>query len=105
MGLANGAALAAAAEGPLRAALADESSAVRVAAARALDRAGHTESALPVLLAALNDETASTRLWAITVLDELDARARPALAAIQAAAKNSSDEYIVRVAKAALQDM
>lgn len=105
MGLANNSSKAAAAEAPLRAVLTDKSSAVRVAAARALDRAGHADLALPVLIAALNDEPASTRLWAILTLDEMDDRARPALSAIQAAVDLTSDQYVVRVAKAALREM
>jgi uncharacterized sulfatase len=104
MGLGNDPALAATAEAALRSALSDMSPAVRVAAARAMDRAGHTEAALPILTAALDDERASTALWAITVLDEMDERARPALSTIRSAASDSANEYVMRVAKAALHE-
>jgi uncharacterized sulfatase len=104
-GLGNSSSLAAEAEVPLRRALEDESIAVRVAAARALDRAGHTDEALPILIAALHDEHASTRLFAITVLDEMDERARPAIDAIRSAARRQTDEYAKRVANAALREL
>jgi uncharacterized sulfatase len=105
MGLGNTASLSDETAASLRRALNDKSMAVRVAVARALDRAGHTDEALPVLTAALNDPTASARLWAITVLDEMDERARPALEAIRAAARRRSDEYVMRVAIAALREL
>jgi uncharacterized sulfatase len=105
IGIGNNASLAADATNPLQRALGDDSVAVRVAAARALDRAGHTDEALPVLTAALNDPHASTRLWAITVVDEMDERARPALDMIRAAARRQSDEYVARVANAALREL
>jgi uncharacterized sulfatase len=105
MGLGNTASLSDETAASLRRALNDKSVAVRVAVARALDRAGHTDEALPVLIAALKDANASTRLWAITVLDEMDERARPALEAIRAAARRRSDEYVMRVAIAALREL
>jgi uncharacterized sulfatase len=105
MGLGNDASLARAAEKQLQSVLSDKSPAVRVAAARALDRASQTREALPALTAAVNDKNASTALWAITVLDEMDERARPALAVIQAAADNHANEYVARVAKAALRQL
>jgi uncharacterized sulfatase len=87
----------------LKKALNDDSTAVRVAAARALDRAGLTELAVPILVAALQDDIGSTRLWAITVLDEMDERARPALDAIRETAKRKQpNSYIKNVANAAL---
>jgi uncharacterized sulfatase len=105
MGLGNNPSLTVESADALRQALDDETTVVRVAAARALDRAGATEEALPVLMAALDDEIASTRLWAVTVLDEMDERARPAIEAIRAAARRPYDEYVVRVAKAALGEI
>ncbi len=105
MGLGNDAKVAAKATGALQHALDDDSTAVRVAVARALDRAGHTDQALPVLTAALRDDNGSTRLWAITVLDEMDQRARPAADAIRAATKNQSNKYVERVAATAIREL
>jgi uncharacterized sulfatase len=105
MGLGNDGSVAVGAVAALRQAAEDEAMVVRVAAARALDRAGHTSEALPVLTAALNDRTPSTRLWAITVLDEMDARARPVIDVIRAAASRQADEYVMRVARAALREL
>lgn len=89
----------------IREALKDESRPVRIAAARALDRLGHTDEALPVLVEALTNDNEYTRLWAITVLDEMDDRARPALDAIRAATKNQPNKYITGVAQKALTDL
>ena len=87
----------------LRAALADEAGVVRVAAARGLCRADLAEEALPVLIAELKSGNEGVRLSAMTVLDELGEGARPALAAIEEAAKDESHGYTVRVAKHTLQ--
>ena len=98
MGLGNNPDIARKAVKTLQHALDDDSTAVRVAAARALDHAGHTEQALPVLTAALNDPTGATRLWAITALDEMDERARPALDAIRTTLKSKQpNNYIKNV--------
>ncbi len=105
IGLGNDEAVAVQAVDPLQRALADDSTAVRVAAARALDRAGHTDQALPVLTAALKDDIGSNRLWAITVLDEMDERARPAIDAIRAATKNQPNNYVQRVGLTALAEL
>jgi hypothetical protein len=70
-----------------------------------VDRAGYTQSALPILIAALNDNNASTALWAISALDDMDQRALPALSEIKAAANNPKNEYVMRVAKAALREL
>jgi uncharacterized sulfatase len=105
MGLGNEPARAKEAESTLRGALSDKSVVVRVAVARALDRAGHTDAALPVLSKALGDKNPATALWAMSVLDEMDERARPALPVIQAAASDQANEYVMRVAKAALREL
>jgi HEAT repeat protein len=105
MGLGNDALRAKRAVPLLRGALSDKSMVVRVAVARAIDRAGDTDAALPILTSALNHENPSTALWAISVLDEMDAQARPALSEIQAAANQRANEYVMRVAKAALGDL
>ena len=91
--------------GSLQHALDDDSTAVRVAVARALDRAGHTDQALPILTAALKDDNGSTRLWAITVLDEMDERARPAIDAIREATEKQPNNYVQRVAQTALEEL
>jgi uncharacterized sulfatase len=105
MGLGNEPARAKEAESTLRGALSDKSVVVRVAVARALDRAGHTDAALTVLSKALGDKNPATALWAMSVLDEMDERARPALPVIQAAAGEQANEYVMRVAKAALREL
>jgi HEAT repeat protein len=89
----------------LQHALGDDAVPVRVAAARALDRAGYPDQALPILTAALKDDTGTTRLWAITVLDEMDERARPAIDAIRQATKNQSNNYVERVAQTAVSQL
>ncbi|MEM9656869.1 MAG: sulfatase-like hydrolase/transferase [Planctomycetota bacterium] len=83
----------------------DASTAVRVMAARAADRIDRTEEALSVLTAALDDDNHSTRLWAVTVLDEMDERASPALEGIRGATKNQRNNYVQRVAQTALDQM
>ncbi len=105
MGLGNDKHVATTALGSLQHALDDDSTAVRVAVARALDRAGHTDQALPILTAALKDENGSTRLWAITLLDEMDERARPAIDAIREATEEQPNNYVQRVAQTALEEL
>jgi uncharacterized sulfatase len=105
MGLGNDTARARGAESALRGALSDKSMVVRVAVARALDRAGDPDAALPILTSALSDTNPATALWATSVLDEMDERARPALPAIRAAANNPANEYVMRVSKAALREL
>jgi uncharacterized sulfatase len=105
IGLGNAPALSRKAVADLRQTLTDPSTAVRVAAARALDLAGHTEQALPVLTEALMDDIGANRLWAITVLDEMDERARPAIEEIRAATTGQANNYVERVAKTALAEL
>ena len=105
MGLGNDKHVATTALGSLQHALDDDSTAVRVAAARALDRAGHTDQALPILTAALRDENGSTRLWAITVLDEMDERARSGHRCDTEATEEQPNNYVQRVAQTALEDL
>jgi uncharacterized sulfatase len=89
------------AEVALRKALADASPVVRVAAARALARLGRPAAALPVLTAALKHDNEWVRHAAVEALDEMGAKARPALAALKAATKDSNG-YVVRVARHAV---
>jgi hypothetical protein len=70
----------------LRKALADPAPEPRIAAAEALANLGDDAAALPVLRAALRDDSAFVRLAALNVLDRLGPRARPALPAVRAAA-------------------
>ncbi len=105
MGLGNDPAVAKQTLDSLQKALGDESPAVQVAAARAVDRAGHTDQALPVLTSALKGDNGSTRLWAITVLDEMDERARPVIDAIKQATEKQPNKYVQRVAQTALEQL
>jgi arylsulfatase A-like enzyme len=68
----------------LRAALSDTSPAVRIEAAAALARAGAGEAALPVLVAALRDESLAPGLHAARALELLGPRAAPVRPALQA---------------------
>ena len=69
----------------LREALTDSAPGVRVEAAEALALCGGLEEALPVLIQALQHESALIRLRAINVLDRLGPKAKPALPAIRKA--------------------
>lgn len=105
MGLGNDPKVAVKAVGALQHLLDDESDAVRVAAARALDRAGHTDQAIPILVAAVTDPEGLAQLWAITVLDEMDERAQPAVDTIGQISKKPIGplgNYVKNVANAAL---
>ncbi|NUQ62767.1 MAG: sulfatase-like hydrolase/transferase [Pirellulales bacterium] len=91
---------AAAAEGPLRAAIKDASPDVRIAAAEALCRLGRVEEALPVLIAELRHKTPYIRLRTMNVLDRLGVSARPALPAIREAAlpnAGPAGDYLARM--------
>jgi uncharacterized sulfatase len=105
MGLGNDPAIAQHSLPALQKAMKDDSTAVQVAAARAVDRAGRTEQALPVLTRALKVDNGSTRLWAITVLDEMDQRARPVIDAIRQATEKQPNNYVPRVAQTALEQL
>lgn len=83
----------------------DDSPAVRIAAARALCRMGHTDPALHVLATQLSGDNEWARLEAAIVLDELDEVARPELEALQAALVDQPNKYIVRVANKAVNDL
>jgi len=84
----------------LRKAAQDECPDVRVPAAEALANAGQLNDALPVLTAALQDDSAVIRLRALNVLDQLGAAARPALPAVRQAAmptKGHVEDYVARM--------
>ena len=84
----------------LLAATQDESPEVRVLAAEALAHVGRLPEALPVLIAALQHDSAVIRLRALNVLDQLGPAARPALQAIQQAkpqAKGHVQDYVGRM--------
>lgn len=93
---------AAAAEEALWKALQDSSSMVRVAAARALWKAGKAEAALPVLTAELKSGEQWVRLHAAIVLDEMGSVARSAIGPLQDALKDEND-YVRRVAMHAVE--
>ncbi|MEW4563510.1 sulfatase-like hydrolase/transferase [Bremerella sp. JC770] len=92
------------------AALADESSAVRTAAARALCRMGMPEEALPVLVKEMTTGQQWERLQAAIVLDEIDEQARPVIQQMKQGLKyqkgfNSDGKYRVRVTNRALNEL
>ena len=74
------------AKSALESALHDTSPVVRIAAAEALCNLGQVETILPVLIEGLAHTTPYVRLRAMNALDRLGDKARPALAAIPAAA-------------------
>jgi uncharacterized sulfatase len=88
----------------LRAALADPSPIVRVAAADALCRLDEFNGAVPVLIKGLQDDNEWVRVLAANVLDRIDEHARPALAALEQA-KADKNQYVVRVVEHALQHL
>lgn len=78
----------------------DASPDVRVLAAEALANTGRLDAALPVLTAALQDDSDLVRLRALNVLDQLGPAARPALPAIQQArpqTKGHVADYVGRM--------
>lgn len=85
--------------------LADDSSVVRVAAARALIRMEEPEAAVPLLIDELASHEQWTRLHAAIALDEASDVARPAEAALERALTDQPNKYIVRVANKALNDL
>lgn len=98
------------AEKAMRKALADESSAVRTAAARALCSMNLPDKALPVLIHELTTGTQWERLHAAIVLDEIDEQARPVIEQMKAGMEyqdgfNSKGKYRVRVTNRALNDL
>jgi uncharacterized sulfatase len=98
------------AAGLMRSALKDDSPSVRIAAARALCRMGHSAEAVPVLARELTDGGQWVRLSAAIVLDEIDADATPALDVMKQALKPRKDllwngKYTVRVTNRALNEL
>jgi len=83
-------------------ALKDPSTTVRVAAADALRRTGAVDEVLPTLTKALRDENEWVRLRAVTALDEMGQKARPVLAEIRRARKDSN-QYVQRVVRHAMK--
>jgi len=95
------------AQGQVTDRLGDGSVCVRIAAARALCRMKKPARALPVLIAALEDENQWARLQAAIVLDSIGEMARPAEAALKRALRDqpNHNKYITRVANRALNVM
>jgi len=85
-------------------ALDDKSGSVRVAAADALCRCGRAAAGLPVLEASLKSASPWVRLQAANSLQNIGERARPALAAIEQAAKDSND-YVRRASEYTAQTL
>ncbi len=91
-------------------ALRDKSAVVRIAAARALERLGHPELALPTLIKELDKGEQWERLHAAIVLDEMEGNALPAKDAMHAALKPREElyangKYVVRVINRALNQL
>lgn len=82
--------------------LKDPSPVVRIAVAQALCDWGEAPGALGTLTDALGHPRGAVRLYAITALDRLGEKARPALTAIEAAA-NDDNGYVTRVVKYTLE--
>jgi len=83
-------------------ALKDPSPSVRLVAAEAVAGLGQEEEALPVLIVGLKHNNKWVRLQAAQILDRLDDKARPALAAMQHGCSDDKKEYVTRVLKHAI---
>jgi hypothetical protein len=82
--------------------LADESPAVRIAAAETLGLMGEPGRALPVLVEAMSHPQDAVRIQAVAALEKLGPAARPAEKALQDATSDSS-EYVKRISTRAQQ--
>jgi hypothetical protein len=85
-------------------AVADSSLAARIVAAQTLAHLGHTEQALEVLVAALQNPQEGVRIQAISALEQIGLAARPATDAIRAATSDSS-EYVKRISARILETL
>jgi uncharacterized sulfatase len=85
----------------LKAALSDSAPTVRVAAAEALCRLGHTADALPLLRRGCGDASEWVRLQAVNVLDRTNDRSPETTSALKKL-ETDSNQYVVRVAEYAL---
>lgn len=83
----------------------DASPVVRVAAARALAKLGHTDEALEILTTELRGPQEWVRLHAAIVLDEMGSDARPAVDALRHALNDRDNKYVVRIANHALNTL
>jgi uncharacterized sulfatase len=83
----------------------DDSAVVRVAAGDGLCYTGELDKGLAVLIKELGSPGPWVQLHAVIALDELDEQAKPATDAIEAARKNSPNDYVKRVAERALQGL
>lgn len=84
--------------------LADESPAVRIAAAETLVLLGDPDRAIPSLVEALNHPQDAVRIQAVAALEKLGKAARPAEKRLHAATSDSS-EYVKRISTRALQKL
>src|SRR3990172_7060780 len=88
----------------LTAALRDSAPCVRIAAARSLLGFTDEPAAMSVLVESLHDSEGSVRILAADALDNLGPKARPAVSALQDCL-HDSNEYVVRIAKHALNEL
>ena len=84
--------------------LTDSSPNVRIAAAHALCKVGRERDAVPVLAELLTDQSEWVRVTAVNVLDLIDEKARPALAALRKATRDDS-RYVRDPAGRALAEL
>jgi len=89
----------------LRKALGDSSANVQVAAAQGLCMLDMEKEGLPVLVRELASEKEWIRLASAIALDEIDAKARPAILALREALDDQYNKYVVRVANRALNQL
>lgn len=99
-GLANQSAIPDSTVETFRSGLKDSSAAVRLAAARGMYRAGHSEAALKLLIQELDSNNEFVRHAAVVEIDEMGADGAPAQHAIQT--MNQSSGYIRNIAAHAL---
>ncbi|NLS91888.1 MAG: sulfatase-like hydrolase/transferase [Planctomycetaceae bacterium] len=93
---------AAPAAGALKKAISDDAPHVAVTAAEALCNLGQVDTAMPVLLAGLKNDSPLIRLRAINVLDRLGQAARPAIEAMKNARMEAAGpvgDYVTRMSE------
>jgi HEAT repeat protein len=88
----------------LRTSLSDKALAPRIASAQALGLLGDADTALPVLIEAMNHPQDAVRIQAVAALEKLGEAARPAEATLRAATSDPS-EYVKRISTRALQKL
>ncbi|MFY0651010.1 MAG: sulfatase-like hydrolase/transferase [Cyclobacteriaceae bacterium] len=89
----------------LNARLADEVTAVRIASARSLCKAGEFDKTVKLLRKEIDSDDEWVRLLAAQVLDEIGDNAKPALAELQKRIDSDKNKYVARVANHAVNLM